>query len=266
MDSLTDLVGLIPAAGVARRISPLPGSKELFPVGFRETMVDGSLQLRPKVVSQYLVESMVRAGAHRIWMVLSKGKWDIAQYYGDGNDFGTHIAYLVTDRLWGMPYALDEAWPWLGNSTVLFGTPDTIFAPREAFSRMLERHARSGADVTLGIFPTDQPQRLCPVRMDESCTVTDMFDKPTHSDLMNTWGCACWSPSFGEFMHQYLPRQERHTGEIVLASVFRAAIAAGLLVHGIEFRDGEYIDVGSPGDLVLAVRRFSEEAVRLVAK
>ncbi|MHB0875605.1 MAG: sugar phosphate nucleotidyltransferase [Anaerolineae bacterium] len=266
MASVPDIVGLIPAAGIARRISPLPGSKELFPVGFHETTVDGCLQLRPKVVSQYLVESMARAGAHRIWMVLGKGKWDIMQYYGDGTGFGAHVAYLVTDRLWGMPYALDEAWPWLDAATVLFGMPDTIFAPRDAFTQMYASHVQSGADVTLGVFPTDQPQRLCPVQMDSKHTVTGMTDKPAHTEQMNTWGCACWSPRFSDFMHEYLLAQTPGAAEVVLASVFRAAIEKGLLVRGVEFAGGEYIDVGSPGDLVLAVRRFSEEALHLVAK
>jgi len=53
-----ELVGLIPAAGQAKRVSPLPGSKELFPVGFREVEVGGHVQLRPKVVSQYLLDNM----------------------------------------------------------------------------------------------------------------------------------------------------------------------------------------------------------------
>jgi glucose-1-phosphate thymidylyltransferase len=262
--SFSDVVGLIPAAGVARRISPLPGSKELFPVGFREAMVDGCVQLRPKVVSQYLVESMVEAGAGRIWLVLGKGKWDIMQYYGDGSGFGAHVAYLVTDRLWGMPYALDEAWPWLSASTVLFGMPDTIFSPRDAFSQMYASHTHSGADVTLGVFPTNQPQRLCPVKMGDDHLVLGMTDKPEQPAQMNTWGCACWSPLFGDFMHQYLLARPAGGGEVVLASVFRAAMQDGLVVRGVEFDGGEYIDVGTPADLVLAVRRFSEEAAHMV--
>ena len=43
-----DLIGLIPAAGKATRIAPLPGSKELFPVGFTETLVNGQPRRYPR--------------------------------------------------------------------------------------------------------------------------------------------------------------------------------------------------------------------------
>ena len=49
-----ELVGIIPAAGTAQRISPLPCSKELFPVGFRR--LDDSGELRPKSAANYLLE------------------------------------------------------------------------------------------------------------------------------------------------------------------------------------------------------------------
>src|SRR5438045_2868670 len=132
MTTPDDVIGLIPAAGIARRISPLPGSKELFPIGFQEITAEGHTYLSPKVVSQYLIGHMVRAGAQRIWIVLGKGKWDIAHYYASGENFGAQIAFLVMDKPWGMPFTLDRAWAWLNKSTVLFGMPDTIFAPADA--------------------------------------------------------------------------------------------------------------------------------------
>lgn len=270
-----ELVGLIPAAGVARRVSPLPGSKELFPIGFQKIEVDGHIRLHPKVVSQYLLDNMIQAGARKVWIVLGRGKWDIMHYYGDGSDFGGQIAYLLMDRPWGMPYTLDQAWHWLNQDTVLFGMPDTIFTPPDAFGRMLARHVETGADVTLGVFPTQQPQRFCPVVVDEQSRVLSMTDKPSHTDVMNTWGCACWSPRFTEFMHDFLssiahpstgqgsiPSEEpgaqaARAAEVVLAYVFQAAIAGGLEMQSVFFREGEYIDVGTPDDLVIAVQRFS---------
>ncbi len=252
------LIGLIPAAGLAKRVSPLPGSKELFPVGFHEVESDGHVRLCPTVVSQYLLDNMRRAGATKVWMVLGKGKWDILQYFGDGSDFGVRIAYLVMDRMWGMPYTLDQAWPWLNQSTVLFGMPDTIFTPPDAFARLVAQHRELRADVTLGIFPTDQPQRLSPVRLGEDGRVLAITDKPARTDLANTWGCAVWSPCFSELMHAYLTAIAPPQREVVLAEVFQHAMAAGLAVYGLFFDDGEYIDIGTPHDLVIAVRRFSQ--------
>ncbi len=252
-----ELVGLIPAAGMAKRISPLPGSKELFPIGFREIPVNGHVQIRPKVVSQYLMDSMFQAGAKKVWMVLGKHKADIMHYYGDGSDFGGNIAYLLMDKLWGMPYTLDQAWPWLNHDTILFGMPDTIFTPDDAFAHMLAKLNATGADVTLGVFPTDQPNKLCVVDINEAGDVLGMIDKPAQTHLRQAWGSACWSPRFTDFMHNYLCLQPVGSREVVLADVFRAAMQAGLLVNGIHFKEGEYIDIGTPDDLAAAMHRFS---------
>ena len=65
-------VGLIPAAGKARRISPLPCSKEIFPVGFGEIRQKG--QRHPKVAAHYLLEKMHLAGAEKAYFVLSNGQ------------------------------------------------------------------------------------------------------------------------------------------------------------------------------------------------
>ncbi|MGB3561171.1 MAG: sugar phosphate nucleotidyltransferase, partial [Geitlerinemataceae cyanobacterium] len=254
----TELVGLIPAAGLAKRISPLPGSKELFPIGFRELQVDGQIRLMPKVVSQYLLDNLFQAGVQKLWLVLGKGKWDIMDYYGDGSQLGGQIAYLLMDKLWGMPYTLDRAYSWVKNSTVLFGMPDTIFTPSDTFVQLLARHRETRADVTLGIFSTDRPYKLSPVTLTASGQVLDIVDKPAQTDVMNTWGCACWEPSFTELMHTYLSAKIPTQQETTLTDVFQAAMTAGLSVRGVHFTHGEYIDVGTPDDLVQAVHRFSK--------
>ena len=55
-----EVIGLIPAAGQATRLSPLPCSKELFPIGFGASKTGHNLV--PKVVCQHLLEKMRLAG------------------------------------------------------------------------------------------------------------------------------------------------------------------------------------------------------------
>ena len=50
--------GIVPAAGIGSRIQPLAFSKELLPVGSR--IENGSE--RPRAVSEYLVERMIKGG------------------------------------------------------------------------------------------------------------------------------------------------------------------------------------------------------------
>jgi glucose-1-phosphate thymidylyltransferase len=53
MSSIREIVGVIPAGGQATRLAHLPCSKELFPIGWH---VDNNDNVKPKVVSQYLLE------------------------------------------------------------------------------------------------------------------------------------------------------------------------------------------------------------------
>ena len=254
-----NVIGLIPAAGKGTRISPLPCSKELFPVGFHEVKHNGSAKLLPKVVSHYLIDQMQTAGVEEIVMVVSSGKMDILEYFGSGSAFDLRIMYLFDDNLRGMPRSMDLAWPWLQERTVVFGMPDTIFSPSDVYDRMLSRLEEDQADVMLGVFHTDRPQKLCVVRLDGEGKVVHMEDKPTVTDLTIAWGCGCWSPKFSAFMHQFLQENPIAADgkEIVLADIFLAAMEEGLAVHGIYFEEGEYLDVGTPLHLATAVDRFS---------
>lgn len=251
-------IGIIPAAGRGLRIAPLPGSKEVFPIGFDDRIVEGEKKRCPKVISQYLIDRMIAAGVDHIYLVISEGKWDIMHYYGDGGRFGVHISYLMAEELIGMPYTLNVAYPWLRGKTVVFGMPDTIFQPVDAFKQMLAQHSKLKADLTLGLFPTDQPWRLSMVQFDDDKRVLAVFDKPAISDLKHTWGCGCWGEKFTELLNSRMETlvNDEKRREIVLADFFNMAVVEKLNVRAVAFDDGEYIDIGSPQDLEWAVKLF----------
>lgn len=253
---MSKLVGLVPAAGQGKRVAFLPCSKELFPIGFANSGM-GEDHPRPKAVGQYILERMVVAGVERVLIILSRGKWDIPHYFGDGSRFGLQIAYLLQENLWGMPYALDLARPWLRDETVLFGMPDTIFSPHDAFQQLVAAHFRASADVTLGLFPTATPERFGMVAFDGEGRMLYAVDKPVQTDLRYMWGIGCWGSTFTEFMHEHLQTLSPPAREIVLGDIFQAALDAGLSVRVLPFEDGEYIDIGTDEDLARAVRRFS---------
>ena len=104
--SLQEVIGLIPAAGKASRIAPLPCSKELFPLGFRS--VDRNGNTRPKVVSHYLLEKMRMANITKVFIILREGKWDIPAYFGNGKMLDMNLAYLMMDLPYGVPFTLDQ--------------------------------------------------------------------------------------------------------------------------------------------------------------
>src|SRR6185295_14257441 len=101
------LFGLIPAAGRALRLGPLPCSKELLPIGFRRT----ASGLAPKVAGHYLLESFHAAGIERIFMVLHEAKGDVPRYFGTGELAQVSLAYLTVPGSRGVPETLDRAFP-----------------------------------------------------------------------------------------------------------------------------------------------------------
>src|SRR5437868_9335426 len=135
--------GIIPAAGAGSRIQPLAFSKELLPVGSRS---DGGTE-RPRAVSEYLVERMVRGGASKICFVIAPGKSDILEYYG-GNAGGAANAYVVQPRPGGLCDAIFRALPLVHpDEPVLIGLPDTIWFPEDGFC------ALEGNELSFLLFP-----------------------------------------------------------------------------------------------------------------
>src|SRR3954449_11358859 len=89
--------GIVPAAGRGTRIQPLAFSKELLPVGSR---VDNGVE-RPCAVSEYLLERMILGGCDRICFVISPGKSDILEYFGDSYGKAS-IVYVVQPQASGL--------------------------------------------------------------------------------------------------------------------------------------------------------------------
>lgn len=251
-----EAIGVIPAAGKGTRLAPFPGDKELFPLGYEDVRVGNEIQRRPKVVSEYLIESMAQAGVKKIIIILGEGKDKIMSYYGDGRRFGMDIAYLFQERLLGMPFALNMARRWFKDRVVLFGMPDTVIEPSDVFEQLLNNYFNWGADLILGVFPTDTPSKFGMVELDQDDRVILSVDKPRETSLRYMWGVACWSETFGDLMDTYLREVSPPAREIVLGEIFQEAIERGVNVRALRFDEGSYLDIGTPDDLIAALERF----------
>lgn len=258
------IIGLLPAGGQATRISPLPLSKELYPIGFQA--VASGRSVRPKVVSQYLLERLQQAGIAQAYFILRSGKWDIPAYFGDGSMLQMHLGYLLMGLPYGVPYTLDQAYPFVQNAIVALGFPDILFWPEDAFTHLLRRQAQTQADVVLGLFPTDQPQKAGMVDFDSSGRVHLIIEKPSQTTLQYMWAIAVWNPTFTQFLHDYLKEIEaakaqnlgpRSPQELAIGDVIQAGITAGLRVEAEVFEAGVYLDIGTPENLVKAVQDYA---------
>ncbi len=253
------ITGIVPAGGSATRISPLPCSKEIVPMGFRK-LTDGSK--KPKVVSHYLLEKYQAAEATRTFFILKPGKWDIPAYYGSGQMLDMPLAYLTMDLPYGVPYTLDQAYPFVKDDTVLLGFPDIIFKGDDIFKRKVTALKSWKVDVVLGIFPVaDAAQAAkCDVVAwnEKENTIDQIVIKSKNTPLRKSWLTAAWSPVFTEFMHAFLQKdlEERKANpqkpELFMGHVLQAALKEKLHIKGVFFKDAEYIDIGTPNDFIKA--------------
>jgi glucose-1-phosphate thymidylyltransferase len=266
---MSDIIALIPSAGRATRITPLPCSKEIFPLGLAPFGKEGGI--RPKVVCHYLLEKMRLAGAKKGFIILRHGKWDIPGYCGSGSFVDMDLAYLLVEKSLGPPYSVDQAYAFVEHARVVFGFPDILFQPDDVFIRLLEKQKMTGADVILALFPTRDYQQMDMVQAKSDGRVVAMHLKPDQTDLCFAWVCAAWSTEFTRFMHDYLqgasPGQSAEPidaidekistvpmGEISVGHVFKAALQHGIHIQSVAFPTGSYVDIGTPEGLNKALR------------
>jgi glucose-1-phosphate thymidylyltransferase len=254
--NVCEVIGVLPAGGCATRVSPLPCSKEILPAGLRGA--ENGRGVRPKAVSHYLLEKMNLAGIRKAYIVLREGKWDIPTYYNDGTGLlDIHLAYLMMRLPFGPPFTVDQAYAFVRHAIVAFGFPDVLFEPKDAFVRLLERQAATGADVVLGVCPA-QPADTPPDRLniDSDGRVRRIAVRSQTSNVQLTWVMAVWTPVFTEFMHTRLAAiladaqpPDSLGREMIMGDVMAPALESGLHINTVQFLDTRYVDLGTPEGL-----------------
>jgi glucose-1-phosphate thymidylyltransferase len=254
-----DIIGVIPMAGRATRLPGLSRSKEILPARFRTRAHDSGGQ--PRVVCEYLLEKMHVAGVTRAYVVLRDGKWDIPAYLGDGSMAGLRLAYLMMDLPYGTPYSVDQAFPFMQHANVTFGFPDMVLGPGNMFRILLEYQRTNHADIVIGLFPADRPNKVDMVELCSNGKVKRVVIKPQYTDLQTTWGVAVWTPVFTRFMHDFLASHQQHADsepELYMGHVVQAGIDNGLSVYGTPVSKLPFIDIGTPDDLEWAITPHGE--------
>lgn len=250
------ILGLMPAAGRATRLGRLPCSKEILPVAF-------DAEAGPVPTCLPLLRGWADAGVERALVLLRRGKWDVAEYLGDGREHGApHLAYLEVGETASVPETLDRARPWTDGHDVALGFPDLLLDPRDAWTRLVDFHRRNGADASLGCFPCDRPDKADMVELDEDGRLRRIVIKDPACDFEWTWSVAIWRPVVTELLHRVVREAtaEDPDGkgpELWVGDVLRRAVEEGLDVRGLRFPDGSFRDVGTPEDLAAAVGESS---------
>lgn len=240
--------GVIPAAGIGSRIQPLAFSKELLPVGSR---YDGRVE-RPRAVSEYLVERMLRAGVDKLCFVISPGKSDIVEYYG-GAVGGAQVCYAVQPTPSGLCDALFRACPLIPpEEEVVVGLPDTVWFPEDGLTRL-------GAGLSFLLFPVERPELFDAVVTDGDERVREIQVKRADATSSWVWGAFKLDGAILRALHALWrtrsPRDE-YVGTLINAYLEEGGSARAV-------RAGEaYVDTGTMHGYREALRLLAARAER----
>lgn len=233
--------GIIPAAGSGSRIQPLAFSKELLPVGSR---VESGRE-RPRAVSEYLVERMIRGGADKLCFVIAPGKTDILQYYG-ARLWGVDIAYVVQPNPGGLCDAVFRALPLVAEGeSVLIGLPDTIWSPEDGLQSLPD------GVLSFLLFPVEHPEFFDAVVLDEQCTVKEIQVKQCGATSQWIWGAIKMPGLVFHELYALWRHAERH--DEYFGTLVNAWLAEGGSAVGVK-AGREYVDVGTLDGYRAAVR------------
>jgi glucose-1-phosphate thymidylyltransferase len=172
------MLGVIPAAGAARRLQPLPFSKELLPVGSQ--LKDGSE--RPRAVSEFIVERLINGGATRLCFVIAPRKLDIISYYGGSVD-GIPICYAIQPEPTGLCDAIFRGVPFAApEESIAVGLPDTVWFPVDGLAALPTQQ------LAFLLFQVEEPQFFDAVVSDAHGTVREIQVKSSTASSDWIWG------------------------------------------------------------------------------
>ena len=209
------IVGVIPAAGYATRLGPLPCSKEVLRVGGRPMI-------------EYLVERMRLAPATEIRVVTRPEKRDVAR---EARRLG---ATVIEGRPGTVAESVLLGLGGLGREdVVLLGFPDSLWEPVDGFPKLVEALV-AGTDVVLGCFRSKELERSDVVIVDEGGGVRAVQVKPARPASGVVWGCCA---ARARVLRDLTAHAE--PGELF------DRLAREGLVRGVVFAS-EFVDVGTP--------------------
>ncbi|MHC2252805.1 glucose-1-phosphate thymidylyltransferase [Bradyrhizobium embrapense] len=238
--------GIVPAAGRGSRIQPLAFSKELLPVGSRR---DNGTD-RPCAVAEYLVERLIIGGADKICFVISPGKSDILEYFGD-HYRTAQLAYVVQPDALGLCDAVFRASAVVGErDDVVVGLPDTIWFPKTALRELPE------ADLSFLLFPVEHPEFFDAVVLAGEQVQEIQVKRP---DATTDWIWGAFRMSATGFHDLRQLWRLRNPRDEYFGTLVNAYLAAGGRGVGVKAGD-TYVDVGTVNGYRTAMALLSDGA------
>ena len=244
-----DIVAVIPAAGMGRRLGKLPCSKELLPL-----RPQTQRPYRPipgtRVAIEECLHSLAANEIRSAIVVIAPGKKDIPDYLGNGSRIGIDVSYLSLESSPSVPQTLSTALQHIPENRVVLVFPDILFRPICALSEIGRFLEESQADVTLALVPSTRGDKVDIVSIDNDGWLLDISAKPGYGVADWTWIAAAWNPNFSKYFSEWTNKPSvNYNRELYVADVLNDAIRQGFRISTVSYSEGSALDFGTPEDL-----------------
>lgn len=209
------MIGILPAAGMATRISGLPKWALPIPGGY---------------LLQKHIHDMQTVGIQTVHIGANDHNHELIRQYAEGGQVYIAQRYAtMTETVLSVPNYASR------GHDVLFSMPDSYWTALRVHERLCMA-MEAGADVAVAVFQARPGQHkrggMCRIADGK---VTEVIDKPDSSDFEWIWGALAWTPKLWGFMIGSDP----HVGYAL-----PRALAAGLDVRAV-CCEGGYYDCGT---------------------
>lgn len=253
---MSDVVGLIPAAGRATRLGLGASSKELVAVP------DLAARERPRPsvpVCHYLLRQYRAAGIEDVRLLRRAEKTDLAAHFGAGPVEGLSVRDTVVAPTAGSVHTLALGCRAAPKARIAVGFPDIVLTPATLCRAALDELERGAADICIGSVDIDAAERRNwdLLRTDGARVIGYTMKPERGSALERGTALAVWRPSATAFLLAWLGDRSGAgavVGEVSLGHFLQAAIAAGLAVHHAHAGGATVLDIGVPERLARAAR------------
>lgn len=234
--------GIILHGGHGTRLRPLThtGPKQLLPIA-------------NKPMSQYCVETMIRAGIDDIaFIVGGVGSNKVIEYYGDGSEFGAKFSYIEQDYPKGIAHAISLCKDFIGNEKFLVFLGDNIIQ-REIVD-YVRNFQKSDATATLLLCEVDNPSQFGVAEIKDN-KIVKITEKPKipPSNLAVT-GIYFLTPYIFSVIKKLKPSWRN---ELEIADALQILLDEGREVTYDTITDF-WKDTGTPSDIIEANRLILE--------
>jgi len=226
------------------------------------------LRVDGKPILEHIVEGVLAAGIHEIFLVTGYRAETIEAYFGDGAKWGARVVYGRQAVQDGTGRAAEVAREFAGDSPFLLTYGDILVRP-ETYARMVARY-RSGCFAgVLTVAPGEDVTKGAVVCFDEQFCLKALVEKPSPAQLeklerdgLLQRGQPLW---YNAGIYIFRPRlfdftarlQKSPRGEYELTDAIVAMKEAGHKLAGLAI-EGRWVDVRDP-EILAGLQRQSRQ-------